>query len=251
MYLYCYPFWKVIISPILLWIFLLNYVDCEYNCQNFLISWCDLVCVLTFIRGRRVHGCWYGGTGAQLWRAKAGHRCRPWWSEDRLSRFGCRLICIMFKHNLHSQSRHANGHSTECPWIRQAIFRCSVFRNFSQCDWTTNFALLNILHTCRFISYSVFFSGDTCWASCPTGVKVFVWLNVIYAIQGNHWWPTSFLVTPDKRKVASLILSLLITLNWQFSAVVVIRRMNEVAEHWARLVLAWVTVFGRVYHLGM
>ena len=28
----------------------------------------------------------------------------------------------------------------------------------------------------------------------------------------------------------------------------VIRRMNEVTVHWARLVLGWVTVFGRVYH---
>jgi len=31
----------------------------------------------------------------------------------------------------------------------------------------------------------------------------------------------------------------------------VVRRMNEVALCWARLVLGWVTVFGRVYHLGM
>jgi len=31
----------------------------------------------------------------------------------------------------------------------------------------------------------------------------------------------------------------------------VVRRMNEVALRWARLVLGWVTVFGRVYHLGM
>jgi len=30
----------------------------------------------------------------------------------------------------------------------------------------------------------------------------------------------------------------------------VVRRMNEVALRWARLVLGWVTVFGRVYHLG-
>jgi len=31
----------------------------------------------------------------------------------------------------------------------------------------------------------------------------------------------------------------------------VVRRMNEVTVHWARLVLGWVTVFGRVYHHGM
>ena len=30
----------------------------------------------------------------------------------------------------------------------------------------------------------------------------------------------------------------------------VVRRMNEVTVHWARLVLGWVTVFGRVYHHG-
>jgi len=30
-----------------------------------------------------------------------------------------------------------------------------------------------------------------------------------------------------------------------------VRRMNEVNARWARLVLGWVTVFGRVYHLGM
>ena len=31
----------------------------------------------------------------------------------------------------------------------------------------------------------------------------------------------------------------------------VVHRMNEVALCWARLVLGWVTIFGRVYHLGM
>jgi len=31
----------------------------------------------------------------------------------------------------------------------------------------------------------------------------------------------------------------------------VIRRMNEVSVHWARLVLGWVTVFGWVYHHGV
>jgi len=30
-----------------------------------------------------------------------------------------------------------------------------------------------------------------------------------------------------------------------------VRRMNEVTLRWAWLVLGWVTVFGRVYHLGM
>jgi len=31
----------------------------------------------------------------------------------------------------------------------------------------------------------------------------------------------------------------------------VVRRMNEVTIHWARLVLGWVTIFGRVYHHGV
>jgi len=31
----------------------------------------------------------------------------------------------------------------------------------------------------------------------------------------------------------------------------VVRRKNEVIVHWARLVLGWVTVFGRVYHQGV
>jgi len=40
--------------------------------------------------------------------------------------------------------------------------------------------------------------------------------------------------------------------GWRLGVVAsVIRRMNEVTVHWARLVLGWVTVFGRVYHHGM
>ena len=30
-----------------------------------------------------------------------------------------------------------------------------------------------------------------------------------------------------------------------------VRRMNEVNARWAQLVPGWVTIFGRVYHLGM
>jgi len=41
-------------------------------------------------------------------------------------------------------------------------------------------------------------------------------------------------------------------LGWRLSVVAsVVRRMNEVTVHWARLVLGWVTVFGRVYHHGV
>jgi len=41
--------------------------------------------------------------------------------------------------------------------------------------------------------------------------------------------------------------------SWRLGVVAsVVRRMNEVTVHWARLVLGWVTVFGgRVYHHGM
>ena len=42
------------------------------------------------------------------------------------------------------------------------------------------------------------------------------------------------------------------TTSWRFGVVAsVVRRMNEVTVHWARLVLGWVTVFGRVYHHGV
>jgi len=48
----------------------------------------------------------------------------------------------------------------------------------------------------------------------------------------------------------TLIFDLLIFLAvWRSGSIV--RHMNEVALRWARLVLGWVTVFGRVYHLGM
>ena len=42
------------------------------------------------------------------------------------------------------------------------------------------------------------------------------------------------------------------TCIWRHGVVVsVVRRMNEVNARRARLVPGWVTVFGRVYHLGM
>ena len=42
------------------------------------------------------------------------------------------------------------------------------------------------------------------------------------------------------------------TTVWRLGVVAsVVRRMNEVTAHWARLVLGWVTVFGRVYHHGV
>jgi len=40
--------------------------------------------------------------------------------------------------------------------------------------------------------------------------------------------------------------------GWRRGVVaIVVRRMNEVTLRRARLVLGWVTVFGRVYHHGM
>jgi len=40
--------------------------------------------------------------------------------------------------------------------------------------------------------------------------------------------------------------------SWRLGVVAsVVRRMNEVTVHWARLVLGWVTVVGRVYHHGV
>ena len=43
-----------------------------------------------------------------------------------------------------------------------------------------------------------------------------------------------------------------ITTDWRRGVVVSgVRRMNEVNARRARLVPEWVTVFGRVYHLGM
>jgi len=43
-----------------------------------------------------------------------------------------------------------------------------------------------------------------------------------------------------------------VSLGWRRGvAVSGVRRMNEVNSRRARLVLGWVTVFGRVYHLGM
>ena len=41
------------------------------------------------------------------------------------------------------------------------------------------------------------------------------------------------------------------TLPWKIEVVSGVRRMNEVNARRARLVPGWVTVFGRVYHLGM
>jgi len=44
----------------------------------------------------------------------------------------------------------------------------------------------------------------------------------------------------------------MIEVRWQRSVVVsALSSINVVNQHWARLVLGWVTVCGRVNHLGM
>jgi len=47
-------------------------------------------------------------------------------------------------------------------------------------------------------------------------------------------------------------LKLYLTVGWRRGVVVSgVRRMNEVNARRARLLPGWVTVFGRIYHLGM
>jgi len=49
-----------------------------------------------------------------------------------------------------------------------------------------------------------------------------------------------------------LIIESFLFSGWQRGFVVSrVRRMNKVNQRLARLLLGWVTVFGRVYHFGM
>jgi len=64
------------------------------------------------------------------------------------------------------------------------------------------------------------------------------------------------LVTTTAQRVAALgkVKTIMICLHYYYYYYYyycVVRRMNEVALRWARLVLGWVTVFRRVYHPGM
>ena len=55
--------------------------------------------------------------------------------------------------------------------------------------------------------------------------------------------------TAPRRRLSSLAVA---HIGWRLGVVAsVVRRMNEVTLRRARLVLGWVTVFGRVYHHGM
>ena len=53
-------------------------------------------------------------------------------------------------------------------------------------------------------------------------------------------------------RLSGIVSDMDLTYGWQRGVVVSgVRLMNEVNARWARLVPGWVTVFGRVYHLGM
>ena len=56
-----------------------------------------------------------------------------------------------------------------------------------------------------------------------------------------------------RKKIAKIVLCCVVYDSWRLGVVAsVVRRMNEVTLHRARLVvLGWVTVYGRVYHHGM
>ena len=57
---------------------------------------------------------------------------------------------------------------------------------------------------------------------------------------------------PDDAFLYSIVFERSVLLSWQRGGVVSsVRRMNQVNPRRARLVLGWVTIFGRVYHLGM
>ena len=62
---------------------------------------------------------------------------------------------------------------------------------------------------------------------------------------------TRYCMTPLTHQLC-VLLSAKTRQGWRRSVVVsVVRRVNEVTLRRARLVLGWVTVFGRVYHHGM
>ena len=54
-----------------------------------------------------------------------------------------------------------------------------------------------------------------------------------------------------KKRFGQWLMSVAIAYRRRGVAVSGVRRMNEVNPRWSRLVLGWVTVFGRIYHLCM
>ena len=62
----------------------------------------------------------------------------------------------------------------------------------------------------------------------------------------------AYYVKPVVINLFIVLFDFLNVLCWRRGVVAsVVRCMNEVTVHWARLVLGWVTVFGRVYHHGV
>jgi len=56
----------------------------------------------------------------------------------------------------------------------------------------------------------------------------------------------------DPPTFSAVLLYSMVLFGWRHSVVVSgVDLINEVNRHWARLVLGWVTVCGRVNHLGM
>ena len=74
---------------------------------------------------------------------------------------------------------------------------------------------------------------------------------VVVAVSGNHIVSNSITFQHTQTGVTAILQVGLGILLAVWHSVSIVRLMNEVAVRWARLVLGWVTVFGRVYHLGM
>jgi len=79
-----------------------------------------------------------------------------------------------------------------------------------------------------------------------------LWRLLYIALAAGTRRPRPRLYTQQQTRRTPLLLSVDGTVGWRRGVVVSgVRRMNEVNARRARLVPGWVTVFGRVYHLGM
>jgi len=94
--------------------------------------------------------------------------------------------------------------------------------------------------------------GVSCWGSVR-GEKNTVYYKVVtfFTDDGRRSpLPSGYATGP--RELLLYVTNLLPRQRRSYGVVAsVVRRMNEVTVHWARLVLGWVTVFGRVYHHGV
>ena len=80
----------------------------------------------------------------------------------------------------------------------------------------------------------------------------FTSLPALVPSSATHDDAAMLMLQPTTLKLTTVSSRLHIMAVWHSGSVV--RRMNEVALRWAQLVLGWVTwvtVFGRVFHLGM